>query len=119
MELCKEFASMAKSVGPVYVFDEQTALDLIRRAREEDVAISGIEMVRPIDIDDFQSLGGSRLTRKKRRTSWGDARSFVEMLAGRGLYFQVAFESAWSTKLARFRASMQMAVRDGTSSPPR
>ncbi len=114
--LASEFAATAIRTGPVFVLDEPTTLDLISRAQQENVAISGIDMVRPGDLDSFEPLENRLLSHLERLSSWRDARSFVEMLGGRGLYFQVMLESAWSTRLARLRSAMRTVVRDNTSS---
>ncbi len=114
--LASEFAATAIRTGPVFVLDEPTTLHLISRAQQENVAISGIDMVRPADLDSFEPLENRLLSHLERLSSWGDARSFVEILRGRELHFQVALESAWSTRLARLRSAMHTVARDNTSS---
>ena len=113
-----EFAARALAVGSVFLFDEEAILDLIIRAQQEGLAISGIEMVRRADADRCELLRGRILRDSERRASWRQARSFVEMLAGRGLYFQIVFESPWSTGLARLRFMMRTLFHDNTSFPP-
>ena len=114
--LTSEFAATAIRTAPALVLDEPTTLDLISRARQAKVAISGIDMVRPGDLDSFEPLENRLLSHLERLSSWRDARSFVEMLGGRGLYFQVMLESVWSTRLARLRSAMHTIARDNTSS---
>ena len=116
--LHQEFAAQALAVGSVFLFDEEATLDLISRAQQEGLAVSGIEMVRRADADRCEPLRGRMLRDSERLASWGQARSFVEMLAGRGLYFQVVFESPWSTRLARLRFMMRTVSHDSTSFPP-
>ena len=84
------------------------------------MAIAGIEMVHPGELDRREPLASRIVQRSARTASWNQARSYVEMLAGRGLYFQVALESRWSTRLARVREFMRLMGRDATSSriPP-
>ena len=118
--LYSEFAAKGTGAGPATVFDEYTALDLVNRAHQGGLAISGIEMVRPAELDDVEPLPGRVLRDSERLLSWSQARSFVEMLAGKGLYFQVALETPWSRRLAQLRSLGRMLVRDNTTSrvPP-
>ena len=112
--LYEEFAAAGTTAGAALVFDDHTALELIKRAQEAGLAISDIDMVRPTELDSV--LPARFLRDPERVSSWNDARSFVEMLGGRGLYFQVVLESAWSTRLARLRSAMRTVARDNTSS---
>jgi hypothetical protein len=119
-ELRREFATAAVATDPTFVYDERTALDLIARAQEEDVAIARIEMVRAEDLGRMEPPERRVLRDADRRASWRTAQSHVEMLAGRGLYFEVSLESAWSTTVARTRSFLRKLVFDGTSArlPP-
>ncbi len=110
--LYEEFAAAGTTAGAALVFDDHTALELINRAQQAGLAISGIEMVRPTELGSVEPLPAQFLRDSERVSSWSDARSFVEMLAGRGVYFLVALESPWSTRLARLRSLVRMLVRD-------
>ena len=114
--LYEDFAAAGTTAGAALVFDDHTALELVKRAQEAGLAISDIDMVRPTELDSVKLLPARFLRDPERVSSWNDARSFVEMLAGRGLYFQVVLESAWSTRLARLRSAMRTVARDNTSS---
>ncbi len=118
--LYAEFAAAGTTAGAALVFDDHTAFELINRAQQAGLAISGIEMVRPTELGSVELLPARFLRDPERVLSWSDARSFVEMLAGRGVYFLVALESPWSTRLARLRSLVRMVVRDNTASrwPP-
>lgn len=115
-----EFAAVGTPAGPALILDDHAALELITRAQQAGLAISEIEMVRPADLAHVDPLPRRMLRDAERFSSWNQARSFVEMLAGRGLYFLVAIESPWSTRLARLRSFVRMLVRDNTATrmPP-
>ncbi len=113
--LYAKFASSAMMAGSVRVFDEHTALELIASAQEAGLAISDIEMVRSTDLNSVEPLPSRILDDAERALSWTQARSFVDMLAGRELYFVVVIESPWSTRMARIRAFLRMLVRDNTT----
>lgn len=112
-----EFVPAGHWGGEVPVYDDQTALEIIGRAQEVGLAVSGIEMVQPEELDRVDLPRPGILRDAERASSWVQARSFVEMLAGRGLYFAVVIESPWSTRLARVRSFARMIVHDNTSHP--
>ncbi len=101
--LQSEFAARGRRVGHVIVFDERTALNLIDRAEEKYVAVSAVESVRAEDLASYEPPSADAMNEAERLRSWASARDFVEMLAGRGLYFDVVFESRLATYFARLR----------------
>jgi hypothetical protein len=115
-QLSAKFADVGTSIGPLTFFDEHVALAFIRCAQESGLAISRVEMAGSDELHHVDRMPARILPDSERRTSWAHARSFVEMLAGRGLYFVVSLESPWSTRMARLRSMIRMVVRDNTSS---
>lgn len=114
-DLYAEFRPSAGRVGQLPVHDDRTALAFVDRARQAGLAISAVEMFRAdalriVEPPPARILGGA-----ERMSSWDEARSFLEMVAGRGLLFLVVVESPWSTRLARVRSTVSMLVRDSTS----
>lgn len=102
-QLKSEFASQGRVVGSTVVFDEHVALDLIRSAGAQGIAIAAMDQLRLGDSEGFEPLRGSWLRYGDRLSSWRQATLFVESLSSRGLYFDVVLESSWATWLARFR----------------
>ena len=101
--LRSEFEGQGLRIGHVVVFDERTALKLIDRAEEEYVAVADVQSVRGADVDTYEAPNAHPMNEGERLGSWSKARDFVEMLAGRGLYFDVVLESRSSTYVARLR----------------
>lgn len=112
-----EFAASGVPAGEGLVYDDRTALKFISRAQEEGLAISAVEMVQPGEAGRIAPPRQRILADAERLKSWDQARSFIEMLAGRGLYFLVVIESPWSTRLARVRSVVGGLIRDQTSHP--
>ena len=54
--LYEEFAAAGTTAGAALVFDDHTALELIKRAQEAGLAISDIDMVRPTELDSGKLL---------------------------------------------------------------
>jgi hypothetical protein len=100
----REFAPRGVQAGTVVLFDEASALALIRRAEEERIAIAGVDQVRAEGLCDYDPLRGHALSPLERLSSWRQARLFVEGLAGRGLLFDVVLESPWRSYLALWRS---------------
>jgi len=101
--LRSEFETFSVSAGDAMVYDEQTALSLIRRAEEEYVAVVGVEPMRADALSAYAAPGHRSLTDEERLRSWYSAREFVESLCGRDLYFDVVLESPMATYLAKLR----------------
>jgi hypothetical protein len=93
-------------VGSTVVFDERTALELIRNAEVEGIAVTGIDQLRPRDADGYEPVRGSSLRHAERLSSWRQASLFVDSLSSRGLYFDVVLESRWATWWAQVRWQM-------------
>jgi hypothetical protein len=105
-QLKKEFAPRGRAIPGSVVFDAHVALALIRRAREEGIAVAAIDQLRPSDFDEYEPIPGSRLGHLERLSSWRQAYLFVESLSDRGLFFDVTLEPRWATWFARFRWHM-------------
>lgn len=114
-DLYAGFPPSAGRVGRLPVHDDRTALAFVDRARQAGLAISAIEMLRGDELGSVEPPAARILGGAERMSSWDDARSFIEMVAGRGLHFLVVVESPWSTRLARVRSAVSMLVRDSTS----
>jgi len=104
--LHREFARLGRSIGTSIVFDEQVAMALIRRAQEEDIAVVGVEQLRPSDFSSYTPPRAGALGHRERPSCWRQATVFVQSLSARGLYFDVILESWWGTLLARLRWHM-------------
>jgi hypothetical protein len=105
-QLQREFAPRGRSIGASIVFDEHVAMALIRRAQEEDVAIVGVEQLRPADFSRYTPPQPAILRHRERPSSWRQAAALIESLSARGLFFDVILESRWGTWLARLRWHM-------------
>jgi hypothetical protein len=101
--LMAEFRTRGVAVGDGMVFDADTALALIRRAEQVYVAVVGVEQVRAEELDGYRPMSGRPLRDMERIRSWGSARSYVEALADRGLYFDVTLESGPATWVAKLK----------------
>jgi hypothetical protein len=98
-----EFESQGVPAGQAVVFDEDAAVALINRAEDEYVAVASVEPIPEKDLLVYRAPDRHFLTELDRLHSWRRAREFVEILSGRGLYFDVVLESPLATYLARFR----------------
>ena len=112
-----EFDAQGLRAGSIVIFDERTALALLGRAEKEYIAVAGIDQVSPGERHRYEPLGGRRLADLERLVSWRQARSFVEALSGRGLYFEVVLERPLRTHVAKlkylFRTGTAWSARPG------